>query len=90
MRLQNKFNKKKKVVVVGDSLGSLLVYDSLCASNKMQSEFSHSVIGETNEHLDRHSSDKPHFHFNVSHFFMFGSSLGLVLATRKFSDDLCN
>lgn len=90
-----------QIVVLGDSIGSLLAHDALCrSSNRPSSELSaFDAIDHENNDLDanrllaaplprRRSSSTsdnrlPKLDFEVGDFFMFGSPLSVILASRR-------
>lgn len=90
-----------QVVLIGDSMGSILAFDALCRSGegKMENEENENIeVTVDGKHLvapiprRRSSSTSEHSHlprleFEVSELFMFGSPLALVLAYRKISTD---
>lgn len=100
-----------QVCIVGDSMGSVLAYDSLIRTLQYQSRHdSENSILETEitipHDLTEHYLNKSHLQapvprrrssstseshvkieFEVSNFFMFGSPLSLLLASRKIADD---
>ncbi|CAH1718054.1 unnamed protein product [Chironomus riparius] len=93
-----------QVVVIGDSIGSILAHDALCrSSNRNGSEgsvldaldFEHSDL-DANRLLTapsqrRRSSSTsecrlPKLEFEVGDFFIFGSPLSIILASRRLMD----
>ncbi|KAF6206087.1 hypothetical protein GE061_017312 [Apolygus lucorum] len=91
-----------QVVIIGDSMGSILAFDALCRSsdnkNDDQDDYYNESITVDGRHLSAPSprrrssstsdnSNHPKFNFEVSDFFMFGSPLALVLAYRRLATE---
>lgn len=93
-----------QVVVIGDSIGSILAHDALCRSSHRPGSEASGLDGPDIEHnhLDanrllmappprRRSSSTsenrlPKLDFEVGDFFMFGSPLSIILASRRLMD----
>lgn len=93
------------VVVIGDSIGSILAHDAMCRSSSHKHDSTSSGLDHLDfEHNDldanrllmapsprRRSSSAsenrlPKLDFEVGDFFMFGSPLSIVLASRRLTD----
>ncbi|KAG5683657.1 hypothetical protein PVAND_012925 [Polypedilum vanderplanki] len=93
-----------QVVVIGDSIGSILANDALCRSSNRHGSEASGLDNLDYEHSDldanrllmapsprRRSSSTsenrlPKLEFEVGDFFMFGSPLSIVLASRRLTD----
>lgn len=92
-----------QVVVIGDSIGSIIAHDAMCrSSNRNGSAASGLDLDFENNDLDankllmapsprRRSSSTsenrlPKLEFEVGDFFMFGSPLSIVLASRRLTE----
>ena len=101
LQSEDGFGFSGQVVLLADSVGSLLAYDALCRQHQHSRVDTSEGEEEDNQPgLVRQSSIKtqtrsnPHlavnnevnatnFHFDVSHFFLLGSPLPIVLAFRQ-------
>ena len=87
-----------QVCILADSVGSLLAYDALCREPMTRTDTSEgedddhgdslsplpSGHGTKNSHLSvKNDIRTSNFHFDVSHFFLLGSPLPIVLAYRQ-------
>ncbi|XP_073982579.1 retinal degeneration B isoform X1 [Rhodnius prolixus] len=88
-----------QVVIIGDSMGSVLGFDALCRSGEKQDNEqgndNYIELSSDGKHLSapiprrrsstssEQSGSLPKLDFEVNDFFMFGSPLALVLAYRK-------
>lgn len=80
-----------QVVILADSMGSILAHDALCRSSNYEAENdgaeSHRLHVSASRSASTTSDHRPlKLDFEVSDFFMFGSPLSIVLASRRLTD----
>lgn len=84
---------KGQVVILADSMGSLLAHDALCRSSSHETATEHDgpdphrLHASTSRTASSSGEHRPQrLDFEVSDFFMFGSPLSIVLASRRLTD----
>lgn len=80
-----------QVVILADSMGSILAHDALCRTSNDETVADSNVPEANRLHVTpsrRHSSTTENLKldFEVSDFFMFGSPLSIILASRRLMD----